>query len=132
NLGAILRSARFLGVAQVACLSGTTDPWSPKVVRASSGALLESPPARVETLAELTERGRAHGFRTVALVAHGGRALEAAALPRRSIFLLGAEGPGLAPGLVAGADERITIAPSDPKAESLNAAMAFAVVAFAW
>src|SRR6185295_4731676 len=68
NLGTILRSARFLGVAGVVCLTGTTDPWSPKVVRASAGALLEAPPAHVESLAKLVELGTARGYRTVALV----------------------------------------------------------------
>ncbi|MBI3726611.1 RNA methyltransferase [bacterium] len=132
NLGTILRSARFLGVAGVACLAGTTDPWSPKVVRASAGTLIESPPARLESIAELAVLARARGYRTVALVARGGRPLEAAPLPRRSILLLGAEGPGLSTAISDAADERVTILPSDPRAESLNAAMAFAVFAHAW
>jgi TrmH family RNA methyltransferase len=132
NLGTIIRSARFLGIGSVACLSGTTDPWAPKVVRASAGTILDAPPARVETLAELTELAHARGFKTVALAAHGGRPLEAGPLPRRSVLLLGAEGPGLAASAVTAADEQITIKSSDPAAESLNAAMAFALFAHAW
>ena len=132
NLGTIIRSARFLGISSVACLSGTTDPWAPKVVRASAGTILDAPPARVETLAQLTELAHARGFRTVALAAHGGRPLEAGPLPRRTVLLLGAEGPGLAASAVTAADEQITIKGSDPAAESLNAAMAFALFAHAW
>jgi TrmH family RNA methyltransferase len=132
NLGTILRSARFLGLAGVACLSGTTDPWSPKVVRASAGALLAAPPARIDSMTQLKEVAHARGFRIVALAAHGGQPLESAKLPARSIFLLGAEGPGLPPGVLESADERITIRASDPAAESLNAAMAFALFAYSW
>ncbi len=132
NLGTILRSARFLGFAGVLCLSGTTDPWAPKVVRASSGALIDSPPARVDSLAELAELGRARGFKTVALTPRGGQPLEKTTLPRRSLLLLGAEGPGLATAAVDLADERVSLAASDPAAESLNAAMAFAIFAYAW
>ncbi len=132
NLGTILRSARFLGFAAVACLSGTTDPWAPKVVRASSGALIDAPPARVDSLAELAEEARARGYRTIALSPRGGKPLEKTTLPRRSILLLGAEGPGLTTAAIEGADEHVTLAASDPAAESLNAAMAFAIFAYAW
>lgn len=132
NLGTILRSARFLGFAGVACLSGTTDPWAPKVVRASSGALIDTPPARVESLAELAEKAKAHGYKTVALAPRGGSALEKTTLPRRSLLLLGAEGPGLPANFLEGADQRVSLDASDPAAESLNAAMAFGVFAYAW
>jgi TrmH family RNA methyltransferase len=132
NLGAILRSARFLGFSGVACLSGTTDPWAPKVVRASSGALIESPPARVDSLAALADAAKGRAMKLVALVAHGGRPLGEAPLPRRSVLLLGAEGPGLPDAALGIADERITIPAADPAAESLNAAMAFAIAAWAW
>jgi TrmH family RNA methyltransferase len=132
NLGAVLRSARFLGFAGVACLAGTTDPWSPKVVRASSGTILLSPPARVDVLATLAEAARERGLALAALVAHGGRPLDEAPLPKRLVLLLGAEGPGLPDAALAVADERVTIEAADPAAESLNAAMAFAIAAHAW
>jgi len=132
NLGTIMRSARFLGFAGVLCLSGTTDPWSPKVVRASSGALIDSPPARVDSLAELAAAGRARGFQTVALVPRGGSPLEKTTLPKRSLLLLGAEGPGLTAQAIEGADQRVSLHAKDPAAESLNAAMAFAIFAYAW
>jgi TrmH family RNA methyltransferase len=132
NLGTILRSARFLGFAAVACLSGTTDPWAPKVVRASSGALIDAPPARVDSLADLAEKARARGFKTIALSPRGGKPLEKTTLPRRSVLLLGAEGPGLTTAAIEGADEHVTLAASDPAAESLNAAMAFAIFAYVW
>jgi TrmH family RNA methyltransferase len=132
NLGTIMRSARFLGFAGVLCLSGTTDPWAPKVVRASSGALIESPPARVESLAELSALARERGYKTVALVPKDGRPLESGPLPGRSLLLLGAEGPGLPAAAIEGADERVTLRASDPEAESLNAAMAFGIFAYAW
>lgn len=132
NLGTILRSARFLGFSGVACLSGTTDPWSPKVVRASSGALIDSPPVRVDSISELAEEGKKRGFKTVALVPRGGTPLEQTTLPRRSLLLLGAEGQGLTTASIEQADEKVTLLPSDPAAESLNAAMAFGIFAYAW
>src|SRR5262245_50508594 len=38
NLGALLRSAEAVGVAEVLCVRGTADVYSPKVVRAAMGA----------------------------------------------------------------------------------------------
>src|SRR5689334_19487224 len=38
NAGTLLRSAEAAGVAQVLCVSGTVDMYSPKVVRAAMGA----------------------------------------------------------------------------------------------
>jgi tRNA G18 (ribose-2'-O)-methylase SpoU len=104
-----------------------TTPATPR-----NRALLEAPPARVESLAKLVELGRARGYRTVALVPREGRSLESGALPRRSLILLGSEGPGLSANAVAAADEKVTILAADPAAESLNAAMAFALAAYAW
>ncbi len=38
NMGNILRSSAAAGVQAVWCLSGTADPWSPKVLRSAMGA----------------------------------------------------------------------------------------------
>ena len=38
NVGSILRSSAAAGVQAVWCLSGTADPWSPKVLRSAMGA----------------------------------------------------------------------------------------------
>src|ERR671922_1624276 len=65
NVGTALRGALAFGAASVALGPGTADPYGPKAVRASMGALFEVPVARVREPAELPGR-------TIALVAHGG------------------------------------------------------------
>lgn len=127
NVGTILRTARFFGLG-VVLLPGAGDPWSPKVVRASAGALLEAPPARAPSVEELLQRARAAGLEPVALDAHGGEDPRARPPPARALLLLGAEGPGL-PRVEA---RRLTLAPREPTAESLNVAVAFGVVAALW
>ena len=47
NVGTVLRSALAFGAASVALGPGTADPYGPKAVRASMGALFEVPVARV-------------------------------------------------------------------------------------
>jgi TrmH family RNA methyltransferase len=68
-------------------------------------------------------------FRIVATSPRDGRSLFDADLGGRLAILVGGEGPGLAPALVAEADQRLTI-PMAPGVESLNAAVAAALLAY--
>src|SRR4051812_11278393 len=68
NVGTVLRGALAFGAASVALGPGTADPFSPKAVRASMGAVFGMPVARVEAVEELP------GVR-IALDARGGDVL---------------------------------------------------------
>ena len=113
NVGTLIRTADALGPAFVALSEGCADPTGPKALRASMGALFR---------VRLTSFAEAPG-RRVALVSHGGVALEDADLEEPLMFLLGAEREGLPEEVLAQCDERATI-PVAPGAESLNVAMA--------
>jgi len=118
NVGTALRSALAFGASSVALGPGTADPYGPKAVRASMGALFEVPVARVRTVEELPGR-------RIALVAHGGEPLAA---PDGDVTLIvGAEREGLPDEVVAACDATATIA---VRAESLNAAMAATVALY--
>jgi TrmH family RNA methyltransferase len=117
NVGTVLRAALAFGAASVALGPGTADPYGPKAVRASMGALFEVPVARVRGVGELPGR-------KIALVAHGGAPLA----PADDVTLVvGAEREGLPPDVVAACDETATIPVA---AESLNAAMAATVALY--
>jgi len=124
NVGTILRSAEAFGAASVAIGPGTADPFGPKAVRASMGAVFTVTLARARTLADLPGT-------TVALDAGDETtpALEtlASTAPRVLTLLIGAERDGLPHDLIAGADHvaRIPIA-----THSLNAAMAATVALY--
>jgi TrmH family RNA methyltransferase len=122
NVGAVLRSAQAFGAASVALGGGSADPFGPKAVRASMGAVFAIPVARVEDpTAAATLPGR-----TIALVADGGLPLHELTLEDVTM-IVGAERRGLPEELVAAADEvgRIPIA-----SHSLNAAMAATVALY--
>src|SRR3954471_9263184 len=53
NVGTILRSAHAFGAASVAIGPDTADPYGPKAVRASMGAIFAVPVARVRESGEL-------------------------------------------------------------------------------
>src|SRR5918997_5288646 len=68
NVGTVLRGALAFGAGSVAVGPGSADPYGPKAVRASMGALFSVPVARVRDVGELPGR-------RVALAARGGRPL---------------------------------------------------------
>ena len=113
----LLRGALAFGAASVALGPGTADPYGPKAVRASMGALFDVPVARVRTVEELPGR-------RIALVAHGGDLL---APDGDTTLVVGAEREGLPDDVVAACDATATI---PVRAESLNAAMAATIALY--
>lgn len=122
NVGTVLRSAAAFGASCVALGAGSADPFSPKAVRASMGAIFAIPVAHA-TAAAMPGT-------TIALDAQAERTLAevAAGLPEGEISLLvGAEREGLPDSVLAGADHvaRIPI-----ETESLNAAIAASIALY--
>lgn len=119
NVGTVLRSALAFGANSVALGPGSADPFSPKAVRASMGAIFSVPVARVKDPAELP-------VPRIALAAREGVPLHELSGP--CTLLIGAEREGLPADVVAGCDgvAHIPIA----RADSLNAAMAATVALY--
>ncbi len=122
NVGTILRSAEAFGAASVAIGPGTADPFGPKAVRASMGAVFTVPLARATTLADLPGT-------TVALDAgtEATPALDTLALSEPVTLLIGAERAGLPAELMQDADHLVRI---PIVTHSLNAAMAATVALY--
>jgi TrmH family RNA methyltransferase len=119
NVGAVLRSALAFGAASVALGPGCADPYGPKAVRASMGAVFAVPLTRYEAVAKLP--GSA-----VALDADAAEPLRGPADGPVTI-VVGAERAGLPADVVAACarSARIPI-----RSESLNAAMAATVALY--
>ena len=119
NVGTVLRSALAFGAASVALGPGSADPYGPKAVRASMGALFEVPLARVREPAELPGR-------RIALVARAGAPLHELSVDDVTL-VVGAEREGLPDHVVAACDE---VAHIPIRSESLNAGMAATVALY--
>jgi TrmH family RNA methyltransferase len=119
NVGTILRSAEAFGATSVAIGPGTADPFGPKAVRASMGAVFTVPLARAAALGELPGT-------TLALEAGAGPALDTLALSEVTL-LIGAERDGLPADLIGAADQ---VAHIPIHTHSLNAAMAATVALY--
>jgi RNA methyltransferase, TrmH family len=119
NVGTVLRAALAFGASSVALGPDSADPFAPKAVRASMGAIFAMPVAKV------TEPGELPGTR-IALAARAGELL-AGPVDEPVTIVIGAERAGL-PADVRAACDRTAHIPI--ATESLNAAMAATVALY--
>ncbi len=117
NVGTVMRAALSFGAGSVALGPGCADPYGPKAVRASMGAIFSVPVARVGRVEDLPGE-------TVALVMREGQSLQG---PSDATIVVGAERTGLDPAVVA-ACTRAAHIPS--AGDSLNAALAATVALY--
>ncbi len=125
NLGTILRTADALQVP-VALLEGCADAYSHKVVRASMGAVFRTPPA--QTTWEAAREACAKAKIPVAVTALTERAQDLRQAPIGTMaVVIGSEGQGVRTEILEAAQAELII-PMDSRCESLNAAIAAAIV----
>jgi TrmH family RNA methyltransferase len=147
NVGAIIRVAEAGGATGVMISGASADPFAWKALRGSMGSALRIPVIRRASVPIQGRRAEAAagrsdaapradvdelrrlGFRIVATAPRGGRLLFDADLRGPTAILIGGEGSGLPPELLAAADVRVSI-PMEPPVESLNAATTAAVVVY--
>ena len=132
NVGTILRSAEAAGADLVVLTPGSVDPFSPKVVRASAGALFHVPVVTA-TIDEVADAG----LITIGTTSHDAPGRSVAAhtdtdLTGRIALAMGNEAAGLSDGWSddVGPIHRWTTIPHAGRSESLNVAMATTVLVF--
>ena len=126
NVGTILRTADAFGCDGLLLVNHCADPFNPKTVRATMGAIFRTPVWEVtqEELLELLERSGLKLYATA--LREDTVSLPQAALGRCAV-IIGSEGKGVCDALLTSCSRTIRI-PMEPTCESLNAAMAAAVV----
>jgi TrmH family RNA methyltransferase len=131
NVGTLIRAAAAFGASALVTSPGAADPYGPKAVRASMGALFALPvlvelrlPDVIAQLPDATVFG---------LAAHGGEPLSTAGSRRPAVLAVGAERAGISEAARACIDCLVTI-PLAPGAagavESLNAGVAGAIALY--
>jgi TrmH family RNA methyltransferase len=128
NVGAILRSAAAAGAEQAHLSLDCADPWSPKCLRGGMGAQLVLAVRQHESL---PIAARALDAKLIACTATARTSLFDAQLDGPVAFIVGNEGAGISPELLAAAHEEIRI-PMRPGVESLNVAAAAAICFYEW
>lgn len=126
NVGTVLRTANALGMDAVILTGACADLYGPKTVRATMGAIFRQPVlvCDLQALHALLQ-SRSLKLYGAALTADA-QDLRTVSLARAAVAI-GSEGRGLSAELLQLCDGQIII-PMRPEAESLNAAVAAAVV----
>lgn len=122
NLGTILRSSEAAGVDAVVLTPGSVDPFNPKVVRASAGAVFHVP-----VIDAAIDDVRSGGFRVIGTSSHRGERHVDTDWTGRVAVVLGNEAHGLADD--ASIDGWVRIEHRG-RTESLNVAMAATILVF--
>lgn len=128
NAGTLVRAAAAFAADGLIALDGTVDLWTPKAVRASAGLAFTVPVVRTDADALMAA---AEGHRISLWVADaGGRDVAAVHRTGPTALVVGNEGRGPRPALVAAADQVVSVPMAGP-AESLNVGMAGSILLYA-
>ncbi len=128
NLGTIVRTGEGAGITGVIMSSDCADIYSPKVIRSTMGSIFRVPFAIVDDLPAAVEQLKKSGITTYA--AHlKGEIYNSGTIDNDCAFLIGNEARGLSDEVSSKADRLIKI-PMAGKVESLNAAIATAILMY--
>ena len=131
NLGALLRSAAAAGIAQCWCVTGTVDPWSPKVLRAAMGAHFQITIRQGVDARQAIDACRLRGFHLLSTANHPDAvSLYAAELQLNQpiAWVFGQEGDGVAQEFLS--EAQVVVIPQTAAVESLNVAVAAGICFF--
>ena len=127
NTGAVIRSAVAFGVPRIVLLEESANPFLPRAVRSSGGAVLTAPLRRGPSLPELCEFAISEDVPVITLDG-GGRPILGFEFPGAFLLVPGMEGPGLPEPL-----RRNSLSiPLEGNVESLNGATAASIALFHW
>ena len=125
NVGTLLRSAVAFDFTSIICLPGCADPYGPKTIAASQGALFQCHvyPMSFE---ELTTQISSKNYQVIVSDVHEGVSLQTLKIKSPCMLVLGSEGSGVSETVKTLATQRVRI--DTNHVESLNVAMAGAIL----
>jgi len=129
NMGTIIRTAAAAGVDRVFFTLGSVDPYCPKVLRSTAGAIFSLPLEFVSEPGKMVIDLKKKGVQIVAASAHSNLQYWSADLKGPVALIIGNEAGGVSPELKKAADIKVSI-PLAGSVDSLNAAVATGVILF--
>ena len=129
NMGTIMRTAEAAGVTGVIMGKGTVDIFNPKVVRSTMGSIFRLPFAYVDDLKAVILGLKRDGISFYATHLKGKESYRDISYSDKAGILIGNEARGLSDEIANLADTYVII-PMQGKVESLNAAVAAALMMY--
>jgi TrmH family RNA methyltransferase len=128
NLGGLVRTADAAGATACFVTAGSTDPFHPRAVRATMGAIFRLP-VRAWPEGELLGRLRERGLCRIGAQPAEGVTYDRCDFARPVAVIFGGEGAGLSPPLRSGLDESVHV-PMRRGVDSLSVGAAAAIILF--
>ncbi len=129
NLGTMIRTAEGAGFDAIIVDEGTVDVYNPKVTRSTMGSVFRVPVFYTDDLPGTVDLLKKDKVTIYAAHLMGKTDYRDEKYPDRLAFLIGNEGAGLS-DRISGAADRLVRIPMKGKLESLNAAVAAAILMY--
>ncbi len=129
NLGTILRTVESVDGAGCILVGKSTDPFHPRAVRASKGAVFKVRIAEAVDMATVWKWARSRNVHTVATSARGGTSFWQTQYPLPILLIMGSEHEGLDRATIETAEQLVTI-PMQGAMSSLNVAVAASLLLY--
>ena len=128
NLGTILRTVDSANLKQIILSKNSADPYNPKVVRSTMGAIFRVNIIEAENLAEILKEIKKHSFDVVVTSLETEESIYNLEY-KNKIIVIGNEANGVSKEIQEIADKKVKI-PMLGKTESLNASVATGIMVY--
>lgn len=128
NLGTIIRTADSANLNQIVISKDSADPYNPKVVRSTMGAIFRVNVIEAEDLKEELKKAQENKFKIMITALDAKKSIYKADFNKK-VIVIGNEANGVSKEVQAMADEKVII-PMLGKTESLNASVAASIMIY--
>ena len=128
NLGTIIRTADSANLNQIIISKDSADPYNPKVVRSTMGAIFRVNVIEAEDLKEELKKAQENKFKIMITALDAKKSIYKADFNKK-VIVIGNEANGVSKEVQAMADEKVII-PMLGKTESLNASVAASIMIY--
>lgn len=129
NLGTMIRTAEAAGFDAIVTDSSTVDVYNPKVIRSTMGGIFRMPVVVASDFGDVLGYLKKEGFTLYAALLDGAKDFRRINYNKKTGILIGNEGNGLTKETADASDVHVII-PMEGQVESLNAAVAAALLMY--
>ena len=129
NMGTIIRTADSANINQIIINKTTVDPYSPKVIRSTMGAIYRTNIIEVEDLKATLKEMKLKGFQIITTDLKATQSIYDINYTNKTIVVIGNEANGVSQEILQTADKKVII-PMLGKTESLNASIATSIMIY--
>ena len=129
NMGTRIRTADSANINQIIINKTTVDPYSPKVIRSTMGAIYRTNIIEVEDLKATLKEMKSKGFQIITTDLKATQSIYDINYNNKTVVVIGNEANGISQEILQTADKKVII-PMLGKTESLNASIAASIMIY--